>query len=230
MSVSLTWGKRILFALISLIAGVGIVMLANIAGSFYIELSVQPGAEPSRIEYAEGILVGFLVYIAVLIGPVLYISKAQLPYSIGQSLSRIFIAFVVGGTTIDLMLGTLTKEDSIIPWRLNVTLLILAAALIVYQVLIARHSYRDKTKKVPTRSFIRRHVLEDEYELRYDGLDEMGFGQATNPKTGEEYQLNKETIGYHPQDLKKGQRFAARITRAHYVVEITEILDAPYLY
>ena len=107
-------------------------------------------------------------------------------------------------------------------------LLFLTAWLTMWFVLIERKKVR--AVGIPeTASLIRRHVLEDEYELRYDGLDEMGFGRATNPKTGDRYLLNRETIGYHPQDLKKGQRFAARVTPAH-VVEITEILDAPYLY
>ncbi len=77
-------------------------------------------------------------------------------------------------------------------------------------------------------SWVTHNVLEGEYRLRFDGLDEWGFGHATDPVTNREYLLNQDTRGWQPDRLAPGQIFTARIiTMSCCIMEIENTAPLP---
>lgn len=217
MLASLTLSQKSRFAILSLIAGIGIAMVCNLVFSLFIEIG-SPLAP----------LVGIITYVGLMLFPIIYISRKEkafhVPDTIGAGILRLLLVFP-GIVTIDLMLSQLLKQLPFIPWRFSVTILILIASSTIYYALLLRHKYRTSTG-VSGENTVARHVIDGTYKLCFDGVDENGFGHATNPETNLRYLLNKDTLGYDPKELKEGQYFGARITRAHYVVEITEIIPS----
>lgn len=60
-------------------------------------------------------------------------------------------------------------------------------------------------------------------QLEFDQVDGDGYGYAHDPYTSERFMLAVSTVGGPMNVLRRGQKFVARVTKAHYVTQILSV-------